>query len=221
MKRMKKRKGVAMIFAIGVFLFVSVLAIALTRLVGSNASHSALERKKTEAEYITRAGLEIGIAALQTQDNTKGNLTLCERILEKGADASYNLLQGYSNLGSSSAKGDVINIKAKDGTTAGQVQVIVYSMTRKDGESDTLQFEYLSPDSSGTATKTINRKSEAEKTGVKKGNSWKHTWVFRVVAIGQTNDYEQVKGRLPMARQVMTAEVNIQNPQIVKIYNGF
>lgn len=218
-KERKRKRGAAMVFAIVVFLFVSILAVAMTRLVTGSATSTMAEQKKVEAEYLAKAGIEIGLAAIRTKDPAKGNLEIWERILEKGTVASNNLPQGYSNL-LSDPMGDVIEIKSPDtgNPVVGKVQVIVYSVTRKPGESDTLQFQYMTP-ASPAHTEVIDRKSIAEISGIRPGE--KSSWILRIVAIGQTNDYEDIKGRTPSARQIMTAEVSLSNMEVVKIYSGF
>lgn len=219
MKKIKGHKrGVAMVFAIAVFLFVSILAVAMTRLVGGSANSTIAEQKKLEAEYLAKAGLEIGLAAIRTKDPTKGNLEIWERVLEKGTVAANNLPQGYSNL--VNPMGDVIEIKSPDtgNPVVGKVQVIVYSVTRKPGESDTLRFQYMTP-TSPAHTEVIDRKSIAEISGIRPGE--KSSWILRIVAIGQTSDYEDIKGRTPSARQIMTAEVSLSNTEVVKTYSGF
>lgn len=218
-KRVRKRRGMAMIFAIAVFILISTLAVAMTRLVTGNASSTISDRRKTEAEYLAKAGLEIGLAAIQTKDPTNGNLAIWERLLDKSVYPAFNLPQGYSNL-TADPKGDVIEIKSPDtgNPAVGKVQVIVYSVTRKPGESDTLDFEYMT--GSGTsAVERIDRKAIAETLGITQSD--RSTWILRVVAIAQTEDYDDVKKRSPSARQIMTAEVSVSNIQVVKTYDGF
>lgn len=206
----------AAVFAMAVFVFITVLAIGILRMTDANSLNAAAELKRSQAEYIARSGLEIGMAALQTKHPTEG-VTLCEKVMESVSDPSLQLKEGYSNVGSGNPKGDVISIKSPAGDKIGEVQIIVYSLTKKDAEPKSLSFEYLT--GSPAQTETIDREKQANAAGVDKNRDG--SWLFHVVAIGQTTDYEKIKKKYPMARQIMTAEISVKNPEVVKIYNGF
>lgn len=220
MKYSKKRPGIAMIYALAVFIFVSLLSVALLRITTGNTSTSVSEFKRTHAEYAARAGIEIGLAALEAEDITMGKTTLCERVLGKVSDPSYSLDTGYTNITSSNPRGDVIDVLSESGAVVGRVQIVIYSLTDREGDPGDLTFQYMTPDASGNSSKTIHRHAESEKLGINSTQDW--SWVFRVVAIGETLDYEQSKHKYPMARQIMTAEVKMSSePKEVKLYSGY
>lgn len=216
--RRHKRRGIAMIYGIIVLVVVSILAFAMARLSGDNSMNAGEEYKKSQAEYIARAGLEIAQGALHAEDATKGKATFFDRILKKTANPSYHLNDGYTNINASHSDGEFFEIKSETGKVVGRVQLLVYSLTGKEPAGNII-VAYRSQDANGDTHRTINRQKEAKELGVKATDSG--TWVFRVVAIGETMDYDDVKGRFPMARQIMTADVNVNNPLSVKVYSGY
>lgn len=217
-RRRKKRRGVAMIYGLIVFLLISILAVAMTRLTDGNTVSAGGEYKKTQAEYIARAGLEIGQGALHVEDASRGKATLFDRILGKPVVVSHHLNQGYTNIDASHPSGEFFEIKSEKGEVVGRVQLLVYSLTGKEA-AENLTVQYRSPDATGETHRVIDRLKEAKALGVDKLKQ--DTWVFRIVAIGETMDYDEIKGRFPMARQIMTADVNINNPLSVRIYSGY
>lgn len=207
-----------MIYAIAVFFLISIMSISILRLTTDNSVSSDNEQLRDQAEYIARAGIEIGMAAIEVKDDTKGGATLSQRVLGKVSDPSYELAGGYTNLTNST--GDIIDVKDASGNVVGKVQVIVYSITGREGDPGEITFNYISPSPSGEASKTISRHREAQRLGVDKDQEF--TWIFRIVAIGQTLDYDSVKEKYPMARQVMTADVSMASqPKVWNLYSGY
>ncbi|MDO4720198.1 MAG: hypothetical protein Q4A78_06010 [Peptostreptococcaceae bacterium] len=216
-EKRRRKKGLAAIFAMAVFVFITILAMGILRISDSNTLGIQSEIRRSQAEYIARSGLEIGMSAVQVKHPTE-KVSIVEKVLEKPTDPSLYLKNGYDNLSSSGSRGDVIEIKDSAGNKIGDVQIIIYSLTGKDGESDQISFDYLTP-SSPAVTQQIDRKKLRDNLRVNKAQQ--ATWVFHIVAIGQTSDYENVGSRYPMARQIMTAEMSMQNPSVVKIYSGY
>lgn len=217
MKPQKNRRGIAMIYGIVIFVFISILAFAMTRLTDSNTLNAAAEYKKSQAEYIALAGLEIGQGAIHAKDPSKGNLTLLDRV-SGSAVVAHVLDKGYTNIRSGTPDGEQIEIKSEAGEVIGRVQILVYSLTGKEDPGE-LVIHYRSADVTGETEKRIDRQKEAEKAGVNKKDM--STWIFRIVAIGETMDYDAVKDQYPMARQIMTADVSISNPLSVRTYSGY